>query len=80
MEITDKESHDLQNRLDQVIGDLDLGASGMYLAKLIEDLRNIRDDLPCSCGEEDIDADREMQRERNFDRVQQSIETGGTDY
>lgn len=50
MEITDKESHDLQNRLDQVIGDLDLGASGTYLAKLIEDLKNIRDDIPCSCG------------------------------
>ena len=30
--------------------------------------------------EGDIDSDREMQRERNFDRVQQSIETGGTDY
>ena len=31
-------------------------------------------------NEGDIDSDREMQRERNFDRVQQSIETGGTDY
>lgn len=26
-------------------------------------------------GEGDIDSDREMQRERNFDRIQQSIET-----
>ena len=79
MEITDKESHDLQNRIDHIIDELEEGASGTYLIKLVNELREIRDDLPCSCGEEDIDADREMQRERNFDRIQQSIETGGTD-
>jgi hypothetical protein len=38
------------------------------------------DDGIIDFDEGDIDSDREMQRERNFDRVQQSIETGGTDY
>ena len=79
MEITDKESHDLQNRLDKIIDELEDG-SGAGWSKCVENLRDVRDDLPCSCGEEDIDADREMQRERDFDRIQQSIETGGTDY
>lgn len=29
--------------------------------------------------EGDIDSERELQRERKFDRMQRSIETGGTD-
>jgi hypothetical protein len=31
----------------------------------------------CLGNEGDIDSEREMQRERDFDRIQQSIETGG---
>lgn len=50
---SDKQSHDLQNRLDQIINDLDKVTSGtIHLVKLIEDLRDIRDDIPCTCGEE----------------------------
>jgi hypothetical protein len=48
-----------------------------------KDIRGLIKDFPSLVKEEDegdIDSDREMQRERNFDRVQQSIETGGTDY
>ena len=30
--------------------------------------------------EMDIDQMRELQREQNFERMQNSIETGGTDY
>jgi|TARA_B110000263_G_scaffold240715_1_gene244191 hypothetical protein len=51
MEITDKESHDLQNRLDHIIDELVI-QNHLYLIKFVNELREIRDDLPCSCGEE----------------------------
>jgi metal-responsive CopG/Arc/MetJ family transcriptional regulator len=57
-ELDDKLSHDLQNRIDivmdmikEVIPDdgWSLDENQQKLVKVISDLENIRDDMPCSC-------------------------------
>ena len=48
--LTDEESHDLQNRLDIVIDKIADKNANMVL--VMAELIKIRDDIPCSCGEE----------------------------
>ena len=44
--------NDIEPRIDRIIDELEGGISGTALAKLIEDLRDIRDDIPCDCEDE----------------------------
>tara|TARA_B100001245_G_C22735261_1_gene356752 strand:+ start:524 stop:733 length:210 start_codon:yes stop_codon:yes gene_type:complete len=60
--MTDETSHDLQNRIDGVLDLIDnvtLRSDGnLYqsqrqaLKEITQKLRGIRDDIPCTCGEE----------------------------
>jgi len=48
LEWDDEKSHELQNRIDNLIDNIKEG----NVTDLIKELVKIRDDIPCSCGEE----------------------------
>ena len=63
--MTDETSHDLQNRIDGVLDLIDFvrvydRQNGSYhrinelkiIKEIMQKLRGIRDDIPCTCGEE----------------------------
>lgn len=50
MELTDKESHNIQNEIDQVMDRL--LDPNLDLWETRKKLEEIRDSIPCSCGEE----------------------------
>jgi len=48
LEWDDGIAHDLQNRIDNLIDNIKEG----NVTELIKELVKIRDDIPCTCGEE----------------------------
>ena len=48
LEWDDEKSHELQNRIDNLIDNIKEG----NVTDIIKELVKIRDDIPCSCGEE----------------------------
>ena len=50
LEWDDEMAHGLQNRIDNLIDNIREG----NVTDLIKELVKIRDDIPCSCGEEDV--------------------------
>tara|TARA_B100000929_G_scaffold83675_1_gene65353 strand:+ start:934 stop:1125 length:192 start_codon:yes stop_codon:yes gene_type:complete len=54
--MTDETSHDLQNRIDGVLDLIDFvrvyDNELKIIKEIMQKLRGIRDDIPCTCGEE----------------------------